>query len=454
MANPKIKPHVFHGIYSNNGYYPTEILEYFYADRPLHKNRAIFGGKDPFTPWSSRSNKIIEFKTKQQALEWYKKTKYINRESTYRKIENEGSFCNNYFIISEKDFPKYRQYFNGMIKSVKMDFNVNVVTDGNYHYTHVKDKCDSDSKSLSWFHNVNLYVSSDSSLSFSNTDFQGRYPGNILEDRRFKVNEYAIQNDTEYSIYKNNWIFDRSSFKNLFFPYYFPYNSTRINDPIIPKFVDPELFSHSIDMGGHTYEFGTSVDQESSNLGTYSVKIDQSETVKSDDAGLKILLTGKNIIYIRSLKIYLCFIELDIKFNNNYYAATEEDGSSPVSPAGLGGPAAPKLYSTDDEVSIQDKPTQTYGADQDYFPVEKKSIQINIFNQRVQIEVWEMSQKRFTWSENKGSITTPWGSFNYENECYTASFTDQFTFQQPFIQINGWDQTDFDKNLIYPPKIQ
>lgn len=547
MAN--IKPHFFHGVYSNNGYYPdfpdiTSSVDILYADKPLHVNRAILGAKDPF----NGSSQISKFKTEEEAVTWYKKSKF--GETLYNKIKSSesGGFCKNYFKINETDFFKFRQYFNGMIKSVIIKSNVYMSADGSWTVKEDTEECSYNTslfsvldieplgldtaleegltilddksaifegqstavgtgtgRSGTWYSYQNFYIESNSELILTDDNLGKRIGAKylsrefIIEEKDYETGEVKphdnlkIINENDNFIYEKQWEFNDNNFKKIFTDSdkKFSRDSTLINDPLIvvgadylrPKNIN---FQNLIVAGGEglkTHPFcissniigtndsrtfdvdlkdilGKSYDQTSNNLGIYSISIQNSEFVESTGyAWYDASLVGTVVVYIESLKTYLCFFELNIQVNTRVFAYQEKDGepNGQASPAALGGPGSPNLFTTDDEVSAQKKPVSDIEIRSgDYFPVEKVFIEIKVCEQPVQIEVWKMSQKSFTWSESKDKIETPWGTVDIpgSNKCFEGSFTMAYTFEQPYIEIKGWDKADFNKNVVYPPKLK
>jgi len=129
MANQNIKPHVFHEFYSNKGYSPNIItsseqgkkIDKYIHRLPIHFNRAVYAAKDPFSP-----TEITEFKSEESALEWYKKNKFKEwgkSQALYDKISKK---CKNYIKINASDIGKYKEYFHGMIKGIKFEFDIDI----------------------------------------------------------------------------------------------------------------------------------------------------------------------------------------------------------------------------------------------------------------------------------------------------------------------------------------
>jgi hypothetical protein len=118
----KINKHVFHGFFSNFGYTPNlSINKRRYANFPIHFFRATFAEEE------EEDNIIQEFNTEEDVLRRYKKNIY---GTDYDKIKSEGSICKNYFTISESEFFKYRHLFHRMIKGYKLNYGVEVVSEG------------------------------------------------------------------------------------------------------------------------------------------------------------------------------------------------------------------------------------------------------------------------------------------------------------------------------------
>jgi len=110
-STPKIKPHVFHGIYSTiNEDFPSCDMRY--ENFPLGKVRAVRGVSETCATLSYE-----EFQTEEEAFNNYK-------QSQSSVLTEGGSYCKNYFTIEKQDFIKFKDYFHGMIKSVRVKSDI------------------------------------------------------------------------------------------------------------------------------------------------------------------------------------------------------------------------------------------------------------------------------------------------------------------------------------------
>jgi len=503
----KIKPHFFHGIYSN-GYFPdypalsSRDERRFYASKPLHANRAILGSTDPFNP----NYKVIRFKTEEEALTWYKKSRH--GKGNYDKIKSEGQFCKNYFKVSENNFYKFSKYLNGMVKSVNIKSNAFISINGDWLYIGGTEECPGDSSNGTWSSYHNYYIDSNTELILNDENLENRLGAKYLA-REFVINTFDPEtekwnlrldsaritdlaflytttdanapeqfkdaiNDINY-IYNREWEFKVDNLKRLFNgEKKFLRDRTLINDPLATigaNYYSPpinlkygNLFTAreepTVNLGLQNQPFcavGNRIgvqhlelddpqkqyNEISNNWGTYSFNILNSNAF---GCGLyNVSFAGTVNVYIESLKIYLCFFELDIKTELQY------EGNDRV--ALKGGPNTPQLFTTSDGVSTQKKPSEAYYGDENYFPVEKVPINIIVGGEQVEIEVWKMSQNNFYWSINSSSINTPWFSTSWDEKCIESSVNLHYFFNQPFIEVKVWQQEDFDKNLVFPEKL-
>lgn len=130
MSDTKINQHTFHGIYSNYGYAPGDInasYQKLWADYPIHCHRAILGAV-PISNVSANGQQPKEFQTEKEAFEWYKKNKYTEYKTADLKFPEDS--CKNYFTFPEADFFKYRNLFNGMVKGIKVNSDVDIDIEG------------------------------------------------------------------------------------------------------------------------------------------------------------------------------------------------------------------------------------------------------------------------------------------------------------------------------------
>lgn len=117
-----INNHFFHDLYSD-GYGRAKPPGLLWTN-PIHIVGANFGYYD------EDSRKFVEFKNEQDAFRWYKK-RTINNPENFEKLAFPSDFCKNYFLIAAKDFSKFRNYFHGMVKSVNVEYSVEIEEEGN-----------------------------------------------------------------------------------------------------------------------------------------------------------------------------------------------------------------------------------------------------------------------------------------------------------------------------------
>lgn len=305
----KIVQNRFSSIYSNDrfnlnsdiysdGIYKNGIKEFVHSSPIVHDKSSF--GKVPVEKQNSLDNsvsssvldsstvftntdKIKIFENENEAFLWYKKFYYKNLlEDDELKEED---LCKNYFIVDGNNIGKYYKYFNGMIKSLSVDINVDV----NFKRSDTNNECDEEESSSSssssssseddgsgsgstlsiddlkdvisefpfvktlqsetdeGFVNANFQMNINTEKIFEDPNFQQRLPArseifrNIenmttYEDDDEEIDTLRILNPAFgiANLYEENWKFSEEEFKNIFSKNEkFPENSVLVNDPII-----------------------------------------------------------------------------------------------------------------------------------------------------------------------------------------------------------------------------
>jgi len=494
MANtPQIKPHVFHGIYSTiKEDFPSCDMRY--ENFPLGAIRAIRGVSETCTTLSYE-----EFQTEDEAFNAYKKL-----QESEDILSKGGSLCKNYFTIEKKDLHKFKEYFHGMIKSINLKSEINYSINGSSEelttgpcQTYDKDcnpqgeapechcppcpDCEGNINPPGPYycnHNYNCNarasIDIDTSKIFIDSNLQNRFRGNFMS-RFINFSKYEgafldIFTDPSQNsnrIYDNNWQFDIQNFK-IFFgngsENRFPQNSTIINDPIIrsPTYGGNEyrinntapFFAIDVSMSSdYNQNYGEQIDFTSNNMGTYSLSAGVNENTRTS-LFYTASIAGTSLYYVKSLEKYLCFIELNFSFNDgtSFGRILREGGAHqglPASNTQLG-----RFYSTWDELSLYNcNTTEEFSPQPSWVPSwTKKLINISIVGQDVQIEVWTPSAKSFEFTQTRDTATYPCGSVANQS-CTTYSISKRYTFSDPVIEIKGWQKEDFNKDVVFPPKV-
>jgi hypothetical protein len=299
----KIVQNRFSSIYSNDksalksDLYPNGIKEFIHSFPVIHEKSAF--GKIPIEKGDNSqtiftdTDKIKTFEDENEAFLWYKKNYYKNLLEN-DKLEEE-KLCKNYFIIEEKDIAKYYKYFNGMVKSLSVDINLDIY----FERSDTNNECDGenppDSSSSSsddgddgggsgsgstlsvknlkevlfdikeykileteteeGFVNANFQININTDKIFEDENLEERMPANADIFRRIGPSYgYAYEEgenidtltilSTEIgsaNLYENEWEFSEEEFKKPFTkdPTNFPRNSVLVNDPIILNSFNP-----------------------------------------------------------------------------------------------------------------------------------------------------------------------------------------------------------------------
>jgi hypothetical protein len=406
----KINKHVFHGVYSNFGYKPENIIkedgsiQSKFTNYPIHFFRASFAEKE--NPESLDAPK--EFQTEEEVLKWYKKNKY--GESNFNKLEFPKDICKNYFKIPASEFYKYRGLFHRMIKGIKVTSDIEVTSEGTAASAECPE-CKKDVKigfgdnagpivfnspdgspsyfevsggadDIGYLNGIQITVGNTagsfspelipktplSTLSFTAVDTVGTNVGieatvtwykkieykqkikfNInfdstkihdipeVEKRlsaasnlnyQTEINLDKEQNNEklyvyEQNIFKDEWQFDKDIFKSLFdtYPKKFNHNATFINDPVIvPKYIDYiDILNirneHSFFGGKDSLDNQINFTKKFTKFGNVDYTITNNNSIANINQYFDFYISG--IFYIKSQKIFLCFIEIESSLQSN-----------------------------------------------------------------------------------------------------------------------------------------
>jgi hypothetical protein len=575
-----INHHVFHGFLSNFGYVPNNFgknlneSQRLWYKNPIHFNRAFYGAKKPFaTEGTVEESKITEFENEKDALIWYKKNRFGKIE--YEKIlnaennsEEEDIFCKNYFLISESEFGKYKNYFHGMIKFLSFQTNLNINYDGSYEdLNDCAEPCSSSSSSVppdtsspsagldlnnildllededlvgccrcppcgtegpyNCFTNIglniNLDINFDSSKIFEIESLEKRV-GALYIDRYFSpyYGDYTEESERSYigtvdemssnfsQIFLRNWVLNSSW--DLFFKdaseennKKFSRNATVINDPVILPadkfFTENPNISISAELGGGTFEsmslseFQNLLDDnlqrwrividptmiglksDGSGLDTNEIISTQSQVKQSDNLGNYLLnissnnsivdrlffifdLQIKDILYIKSEKKYMCFMELDMNIEDTslFYINRRPNDPNDLSSFEKNSINFLTLYSTDDSRKQRDnKYLICPDGKESGIKLKKVKIPINIGQNPVEIEVWSPEVDNITSNRSPNDE-----SYSYcqdspprvnLNLCSKIFYTKKWNFSDKFnISLIPWSREDFSKLNTFPIK--
>jgi hypothetical protein len=498
----KINHHVFHGVYSNKyNPYSTTTTNRFFADYPIHIPRAIFGA-----PENEDSTKPIEFKNEKEAFTWYKKNKY--GEDFFEKIP-ESEICKNYFTISADEFSKNRNFFHGMIKSFLFKWNCSFniegsveylndcecpPEDGNYDPADYENCCfcptcgDENEQApvcqTNFDSTTSFDINIDTNKIFQIEELEGRIGATQLF-RNFTLftndeeKEEGLSDLSGGIIFEKDWELSKT-FKETFQPTnQFPDNATRINDPIIPRigtFLQQSTYKYyNYDAGAFSYDFFSlkadvrtrgdfenqkydlKIQDKKSNLEDITINVN-SKNFNPGDLFLTFDFAITTIIYIRSEKKFLCFIELISRLSggglNSTISFAGEDPPQTIAMSAfssLGRSFNPLCcFSTSDPLSI-DNDTNANNCD---FEFKKVKLNIKINNQNRQIEVLTPTKNTITLTQTKESLSvSDCESINLQSNCTSAQINFTQNIPNPVIEIRSWNDKEDFAEVVFPPKI-
>lgn len=550
----KINKHFFHEFYSNAYNNSIRDVNKLWTRNPLHVTKSYFGGNDPFL--NGAYSKPQVFQTEEEAVEYYKKTLYGKIRFNYMKSKG-IKFCKNYFVVSEVEFDKYKNYFNRMIKGAKMTSEVEIVSEGTAcSYCSeskstsrpVRDKeknAKSDTITLNNPYGSSYYsvsVGADdigymngknigsgysedkgnkaSSLSFYGKDTGGDFvgvgagvtwykPQKYKQKLRFKTDfdstkifdipelekrigansliyytypsilEDKIKEELRYlggSLYfKDNWKFNKKVFRDIFISDYkkFNNNSTLLNDPVL-LFLDE--YTNKYFLSYYNTFVGSTMFEEILNstyfnkqkqftktftkFGESILSMENNNSVVNNASSEGFNLNLSDIIYIKSKKIYLCFVDMNyrVSFGGSIVYPNTECPNKDNKYQYLGDMGAGFEFTTNDYDQIEfDKPI--YG-DTFLYRYQESScselkiakckidnFNLTIGNKTFQIECLKSEPNEFTVNNSQCK------DLSKKDQLFNTKTTVNI-IKKPTISIIEWQKSDFDKANTFPPKVE
>jgi len=269
-------------------------------------------------------------------------------------------------------------------------------------------------------------------------------------------------------IFENNWKFNEKNFKALFQnKKKFNENSTLINDPVL-LFLSSEYDSkyslsttyynnfQSSDELSDKEKFNKqkSFTKEFSNLGKMNFLLENDNSIYSFCSEL-FNFEISDIIYLKSKKIYLCFVEInhEVRFNGKIMHPNEQcpDGKyMTIGSTNLSNSFY--IFSTNDAIQNEDYYGYPYSnSDCDTDTSKKYEFEIDKFNliigdKNYTIESQKIKQTSFSWDNSNCTDLPKINQLNKSKTSFNIS-------KKPSILIIDWKKEDFDKNNIFPPKI-
>ena len=355
----------------------------------------------------------------------------------------------------------------------------------------------------------------DSSKIFEIKELEERVSANNFSYSTYKVNtatnidessvDYEGLKIKNTDIFEKNWSFNKENFRQLFLNQKFNFDSTSKNDPIFLPYNVTYFIDKYINLNFNNYYdfFNDGCDKDSETnftknydkLGEYKIDIQNTNAYFNKINQLS-SFSLSNIIYIRSKKIYLCFIDFNhsITCNSTPVSYNTECGIDCIDPnlSSVNINSFLHTVSTNDSIkpsyqnfyheNICDKPLQK-------FEFEIKTLVLKILDKTFKVEYQSLKQKDFKIDyrqcnadcppdepleppppppDGSGEIPvfTPVDLLpldepqseepNYCNNPvqFLYSKMNIKTTKNYLIEIVPWIKEDFDKNLVFPPKIQ
>ena len=336
--------------------------------------------------------------------------------------------------------------------------------------------------------NVEASIDYDSSKIFEISEFEKRFAAQNLTrsfepsyDEGAEETHDKLQSAENTSLYKDNWVID-SDWKKPFLDAKskFSNNATYINDPVIlynkcestngsynGSFgCSSSKVSHTISLNPSALTPKNSVKEnletqkekkESQNFGNYSLEINaENSLLNSFLLSFNIFLGS--IIYLKSEKKYMCFINLNILVNESasfYINRSKSKDDQYENIANQNDFKLQALFTTDDSYKIQEEKYETCpDGSKTGIKFKKEDIQIKLGANTVTIQVHTPENKEFSYSKDKNEVSiTSCDSYDIFPNCDKLNFTKKWEFSPPTIKLTPWEKIDFDPKNIYPQKI-
>lgn len=354
----------------------------------------------------------------------------------------------------------------------------------------------------------------DSNKIFEIKELEDRVSANNFSYSTYKVNtatnidETSVDNESlkikNKDIFEKNWSFNKENFRQLFINQKFNFDSTFKNDPIFLPYNATYFIDKYINLNFNNYydyyndgcdkNAETNFTKTYNKLGEYKINI-QNTNAYFNQINQVNSFSLSNIIYIRSKKIYLCFID----FNHNITCESRpvsyniECGINCVDPNIFSVNINSFLHTVSTNDSIKSYyPDSYYQTTCDVslqkFEFEIKTLDLKILDKTFKVEYQSLKQKDFKIDyrqcnaecpidetvepppppDGSGEIPvfTPVDLLpldepqseepNYCNNPvqFLYSKMNIKTTKNYLIEIVPWIKEDFDKNLVFPPKIQ
>lgn len=361
---------------------------------------------------------------------------------------------------------------------------------------------------------IKFTINFDSTKIFDFSELQKRLPADNLEyetniDLKKDKNKEELTSILNKKIFKDEWKFDENVFNSIFKnePSSFNYNSTFINDPVILQEGGPSIsnikdlniilnhiFNANNDgsLSKEVIDKQKNFEKKFDKFGSINYQIkNENSIILSSNQSCNFYIS--NLFYIKSKKIYLCFFEIDTKIplTGNIIDKQKEcssSSSSSVEPSGPSfslddlefiltslipevpqfqntsflasvenynsvGPTNPfnieYILTTND--SINNNPlkykTSDCSSEEKELKFQKTKSQIKFLNRTFEIELFKLKENEFIF-DNKDckDLTPPFKNLIKNVLKFNIN-------KEPTFEILEWKDSDFDKNNIFPPKI-
>lgn len=313
----------------------------------------------------------------------------------------------------------------------------------------------------------------DSSKLFGIKDLEDRVSPNNFS---YVTDRLGVNSDKETlimhraRIFEKEWQFNKENFKRIFLSSRkFNLDRTFKNDPIfLPKEIftyDDSVYidlnfnhSHSAAASNCEENFETTLTKTYTNLGESKIDI-QNTNAYFDRIIQNMNCSLSSIIYIKSTKIYLCFINFFHEISCNYTTMFTDNECPNLDCKQIPGSSVSTrgqhLASTNDAIksyyvdSLYENLCDKEPEDSQKFEFEIKKLDLKILDKTFQVEYQSLKPREFKTDYRDCGET-----FTNNINQFLYSLVNVKMNKNYLIEIVPWIKEDFDKTLVFPPKIQ
>ena len=376
-------------------------------------------------------------------------------------------------------------------------------------------------KKIQYKQKVKININFDSTKIFDFPEVQKRLGAHDMDyettiDIEEDKNKEELISELNKKIYKEEWQFDQNEFKSIFQneKNKFNYNATFINDPVIIPSLSTYTNSQTTvsiinkhkfngDSGTLTSEVVNkqkNFEKTFEKFGSIQYKIENDNSIVTNGEQFINFYISK-LFYIKSKKIYLCFIEMhhaipldgsvidkekdcgDLECEETSSSSSSEPATSSNSSYVLGSDSNRMLsimsilddedlvkmlnsenyskiadtnpfnieyvFTTRDSINIDPPKYKTSECDEEEkeLEFEKTKCDLKISNKTFEIEIFKLKETQFVFDNQNCEDLTPGFKKLIKN---TLKIN---TVKKPLFEILEWKSTDINKNNTFPPKI-